>query len=269
VEPDFVNLTDMQPANQRYSFVFEGTPQALDHVLVNSTALAVFQRYAIARMNADFPDVAAAGYLGDRARPEQNSDHDATVAYFAFPGTPVVTLNGAATIVVEAFTSFTDPGATAHDDRGPLPVSIDGTVNGNVPGGYVITYTAANGFETASIARTVRVVDSAAPAITGFTATPSSLGPPNHRMVDVPTAFSVSDASGVAACAIEVSSNEEANATGDGDTSIDWVIVSSHHVQLRAERSGRASGRLYTLTLRCGDNAGNQSVAIAAVAVHK
>jgi predicted extracellular nuclease len=269
VDPDFVNLTDTLPADQRYSFVFEGTAQALDHVLVNSTGLSVFQRYAVARMNADFPDVAAAGFLGDPARPEKNSDHDAPVAYFAFPGTPVVTLNGGATLIVEAFTSFTDPGATAHDDRGSLPVSVDGTVNVNVPGDYVITYTATNGFDTTSIMRTVRVVDSIAPVITGFAATPSSLGQPNHQMVDVATAFGVSDASGLATCTIAVSSNEATNAAGDGNTSFDWVIVSTSHVQLRAERSGRGTGRIYTLTLRCSDNAGNQSVAATTVTVHK
>ena len=36
VNPNFVNLTDTLPAAERYSFIFEGTPQALDHVLVNT-----------------------------------------------------------------------------------------------------------------------------------------------------------------------------------------------------------------------------------------
>ena len=36
VNPNFINLTDSLPPAERYSFVFEGTPQALDHVLVNT-----------------------------------------------------------------------------------------------------------------------------------------------------------------------------------------------------------------------------------------
>ena len=38
VNPNFVNLTDALPPAERYSFIFEGTPQALDHVLVNTVA---------------------------------------------------------------------------------------------------------------------------------------------------------------------------------------------------------------------------------------
>ena len=35
------NLTDTLPPSERYSFIFEGTPQALDHVLVNTIAAAL------------------------------------------------------------------------------------------------------------------------------------------------------------------------------------------------------------------------------------
>jgi predicted extracellular nuclease len=86
VEPDFRNLTDWLPADERYTFIFEGTPQALDHVLVNPIAHAFLEHYAIARSNADFPSQAAAGLVNDPTRPEANSDHDATVAYFRIKG---------------------------------------------------------------------------------------------------------------------------------------------------------------------------------------
>jgi predicted extracellular nuclease len=85
VDPNFINLTDVLPAASRYTFIFEGTPQALDHVLVNSVAHSYVQRYAIARANADFPEQPSAGFAGDPARPERSSDHDMPVAYFKFP----------------------------------------------------------------------------------------------------------------------------------------------------------------------------------------
>lgn len=85
VNPNFINLTDGLPANQRYSFIFEGTPQALDHVIINTVAQSYFQRYAIARNNSDFPEVPASLFSGDVTRPERNSDHDMPVAYFLFP----------------------------------------------------------------------------------------------------------------------------------------------------------------------------------------
>ena len=56
VNPNFINLTDSLPADQRYSFIFEGTPQALDHHIINTVANSFLQRYHIARNNADFPE---------------------------------------------------------------------------------------------------------------------------------------------------------------------------------------------------------------------
>lgn len=84
VEPNFVNLTDILPIEERYSFIFEGTPQALDHVLVNTVASSYVQRYAIARGNADFPEQPESLFAGDVTRPERSSDHDMPVAYFRF-----------------------------------------------------------------------------------------------------------------------------------------------------------------------------------------
>jgi predicted extracellular nuclease len=81
VNPNFFNLTELLPADQRYSFVFEGTPQALDHVLVNPVAQSYFKGYAVARCNSDFPE----SFASDASRPEGNSDHDMPVAYFRLP----------------------------------------------------------------------------------------------------------------------------------------------------------------------------------------
>jgi predicted extracellular nuclease len=86
VNPNFFNLVDELPADQRYSFVFENTAQALDHVLVNTVAHARKTRFAFARNNADFPEVPAAAFASNAARPERNSDHDMPVAYFALAG---------------------------------------------------------------------------------------------------------------------------------------------------------------------------------------
>ncbi len=83
VDPNFFNLLDELPANERYSFVFEGTPQTLDHHLVNTAARARNTRIAVSRVNADFPEVPASAFASDAARPERNSDHDPVVSYYA------------------------------------------------------------------------------------------------------------------------------------------------------------------------------------------
>jgi hypothetical protein len=89
VNPNFINLTDSLPADQRYSFVFEGTPQALDHMLVNTVANGWAHRYAVARNNSDFPE----SFATDASRPERSSDHDMPVLYLDPPPTITLTTN--------------------------------------------------------------------------------------------------------------------------------------------------------------------------------
>ena len=89
VNPNFINLTDSLPADQRYSFIFEGTPQAIDHHIINTVAHSFLQRYHIARNNADFPEGAL--FAGNATRPERNSDHDIPVSYYKFPAAATTT----------------------------------------------------------------------------------------------------------------------------------------------------------------------------------
>jgi len=78
VNPDLYNLTDTLPAAERYTFIFEGNPQVLDHILVNTGAHNRLTRYAIARNDADFPEA----FSSNASRPERVSDHDMPIAYF-------------------------------------------------------------------------------------------------------------------------------------------------------------------------------------------
>jgi uncharacterized repeat protein (TIGR01451 family) len=84
VEPNLTDLVDTLPADQRYSYTFDGNAQVLDHILVNDDALASLARFAYARFDADFPVI----YYADGTRPERISDHDSPIAYFGIP--PVV-----------------------------------------------------------------------------------------------------------------------------------------------------------------------------------
>ena len=81
-------------------------------------------------------------------------------------------------------------------------------------------------------------------------------------MVPVQIAVNVTDAcSGGATCAIvSVSSNEAQNGLGDGDTAPDWEITGKLALNVRAERAGGGSGRVYTVTIRCTDAAGNAAL---------
>jgi uncharacterized protein len=249
VDPDLVNLGDRLGAAEQYSFVFDGNAQAIDHIVVNAGALKRFSRIAYARSNADFPE----SLRDDPTRPERLSDHDAIVGYFSFPGAPVVDLIGGATVDVEAFTSFEDPGASAHDDEGPLPVVVGGTVNVGVPGDYTLAYTATNGYLTTTVTRLVRVRDTIAPSIQDVTLDPRILWPPNRQLVDVTVGYTSVDASGATTCGLSVTSNERSGSQPD------WIVVDPHLVRLRAEWAGLVGTRVYTVTTTCADAAGNSS----------
>ena len=55
---------------------------------------------------------------------------------------------------------------------------------------------------------------------------------------------------------IAVSSNEPVIGSDNGDRAPDWEITGDLTLNLRAERSGRANGRTYTVTVQCSDSAG-------------
>jgi hypothetical protein len=104
-------------------------------------------------------------------------------------------------------------------------------------------------------------------AIQDFAIGPATLGPPNHKMVDVTVSYTVASPGGAASCQLAVDSNEAANGPGDGNTEADWEIVDARHVRLRAERSGAGAGRIYTVSLTCSDAAGNIRTTSGTVAV--
>ena len=93
--------------------------------------------------------------------------------------------------------------------------------------------------------------------VSGASASPNTLWPPNHKMVAVAVSYSVSDACGrpTPTCGLSVSSNEPVNGIGDGNTAPDWIVRSASAVDLRAERAGPLSGRVYTITVTCSDGA--------------
>jgi hypothetical protein len=47
----------------------------------------------------------------------------------------------------------------------------------------------------------------------------------------------------------------------------DWVITGDLTLKLRAERSNKGAGRIYTITIVCTDAAGNSSTKAVAVTV--
>lgn len=255
ITPALTSLVDLLPKEEAYSYVFGGNTQTLDHVLVNALLMKRYSRFHYARNNADFPE----SLRNEWNRPERLSDHDMPVAYFNFPGAPTLALNGLNPMTVELGSVFTDPGAEGSDpDWGALSVVVTGSVDTSRTGSYILTYTVSNGFVSTTLTRTVNVVDTTAPTITGVSATPGVLWPPTGKMVPVSIAVSATDLGGVPACRLTgIASSEGSLTVGSGQTPVDWEILGDAAALLRAERSGRGSGRIYTLSVACTDPSGN------------
>ncbi|MDI3480130.1 MAG: trimeric autotransporter adhesin, partial [Rikenellaceae bacterium] len=77
---------------------------------------------------------------------------------------PVVTLKGASDTTIVLNSTWTDPGAIAEDDEDGVitDIQVTGTVNVNLTGTYVITYSATDAAgNTGTKSRTVRVRNTA------------------------------------------------------------------------------------------------------------
>ncbi len=72
VDPPLTNAVTLLDPEQRYSFIFRGIIQALDHVLINDAALNLLSETAFVRGNVDAPRK----FAGDFTQPLAMSDHD-------------------------------------------------------------------------------------------------------------------------------------------------------------------------------------------------
>jgi len=110
--------------------------------------------------------------------------------------------------------------------------------------------------------------DTTPPVITEISVNSNILWPPNHAMRSVTVTPTATDAVSAVTCAItNITSNEPVSGVGNGDQAPDWQGTAGLTTSLRAERDGRRSGRVYTLTVTCTDEAGNASTRSVGVVV--
>lgn len=77
VDPDLLNHIHSLPENERYSFVFGGSAQALDHALASMALDMSFRGLEFGRGNAD----AAVDLINDDSTALRSSDHDGLVMF--------------------------------------------------------------------------------------------------------------------------------------------------------------------------------------------
>jgi len=132
-------------------------------------------------------------------------------------------------------------------------------------------------FNTNTCSSKVTVVDTTPPVIDSIVANPSTLWAPNHMLVPVSITAKATDVCDAAPkCQIvSVVSNEPILGPGSGNTNPDWLVDDPGpkaspavlDVQLRAERAGGGTGRVYTVNVSCADGSGNTTLGATTVTV--
>ncbi len=77
-EAGLVHVFEELPASERYTYIYQGASQVLDHILVTPNLMELLRRVDVLHVNADF----APAVPGDTS-PQRKSDHDPVIAVFA------------------------------------------------------------------------------------------------------------------------------------------------------------------------------------------
>lgn len=182
---------------------------------------------------------------------------DTTPPVLTLPGDQTVEATSAAGAVVTFVTSATDlvDGSVAVVCTPPSGSTFLGTTT------VSCTATDAHG-NLAAGSFTVTVVDTTPPAILSVTASPSSIWPPNKKLVGVTITVNVEDLVDPAPLVriYDITCDESIGSS-------DAVITGPLTANLRADRDAQQNGRVYTLHIEAIDDSGNRSTATVTVTV--
>jgi hypothetical protein len=186
------------------------------------------------------------------------------------------TNNGATNIVLDGTASIDPEGdPLTYTWTGPFGTLHGEVINVILPSGaHEITLTVEDsdgGIDIDIVEITVEE-DTVAPSLEVFVS-PDVLWPANHKMVPIRatvTTVDVCDAN-PAVSLLSITASEGDNVLGDGNTidDIQEAVIGTDDraFSLRAERSGKGGGRIYTVTYAATDASGNTATASATVTV--
>jgi hypothetical protein len=136
-------------------------------------------------------------------------------------------------------------------------------------GSDTFTYTVSDGAGDDTGTVHVQVAPNAAPDCSALTSKPTTLWPPNHKLVAVSVSGATdADGDAVVLTVTGVTQDEPVNGLGDGDASPDARPgLVAGEVFLRAERSGGGNGRVYQVAISARDAKGGSCAGVVRVSV--
>jgi endonuclease/exonuclease/phosphatase family metal-dependent hydrolase len=148
------------PQNERYSYVFEGNSQSLDHIVASHSLTARPFEYDAVHVNAEFFD--------------QLSDHDPQVARFLVNSAPTVSAGGPYAVDEGSSVALSATGSDPNGDALTYAWDLDndGTFE---TAGQTATYSAADGPATRTVR--VRATDGTSSTIASATVTIANVAP--------------------------------------------------------------------------------------------
>ena len=235
VDPNLTDLLTLLDPPQRYSYVYDGTAQALDHVLVSSSMVGDVTRFFYAHNNADFPE----SYRSDFGRPERYADHDIAVAYFRLPTDhtpPTVTVTGVTEGATYPLGAVPQAGCTTTDSWSAIAVAAAVAITGGTENGVGhFTATCSGGKDAAgNLAPPVSVGYNVVYSFSGFLP-PLDTPRPFKSGSTVPVKWTLTDVSGVPTTALSAirSIQVAGGACGGGAMAEALDLGSSGNTELR------------------------------------
>ena len=135
-------LMSTLPQNERYSYVFEGNSQSLDHIVVSNNLFGLPFEFDPVHVNSEFHD--------------QLSDHDPQVARFVINSAPTVSAGGPYAVAEGGSVTLNATGSDAEGDSLTYDWDLDNDGTYETPG-QSVTYSAGDGPASRTVA--VRVGD--------------------------------------------------------------------------------------------------------------
>ena len=128
VNPDLTNHSFAIAADDRYSFIQNGSSQMIDHVLTSSNMACLVQGLEYGRANTDAPRITE----DDPSTPLRSTDHDGMVAYIEMPAINVAPTAGLMTSETGTSDSFAVSLTTMPSSDVTIPIMSGDLTEGTV-----------------------------------------------------------------------------------------------------------------------------------------